>query len=205
VLAAPHAAVHGPSAGALRAAMAHCRVISHGGYRTDEGAPRTIPVCGANHAVFFKADLDVDCDGVRTQRCSGQTDPAFQPQTALATSLGDPFDAARTPYVVLPNASPTFSFVRRGVALGDVVAVIRGDRVRYGVYADTGPSSIIGEASYAMARSLGIDPDPRTGGADGGVTYVAFAGARARVRPQESHAVAVRVGERLARAFVRGS
>ncbi len=39
---------------------------------------------------------------------------------------------------------------------------------------DTGPDEIIGEASYATAKALGIDPDPETGGTDSGVTYIVF-------------------------------
>jgi len=31
--------------------------------------------------------------------------------------------------------------------------------VQYGIFADEGPQGIIGEASYAMATLLGVDPD----------------------------------------------
>ena len=49
-----------------------------------------------------------------------------------------------------------------------------------------------------MAASLGIDPDPATGGADTGVTYIVFTGAGAVVSPIEDHAAAVSLGEVLA-------
>lgn len=52
--------------------------------------------------------------------------------------------------------------------------MIHGDRVQYAVVGDTGPRDIIGEASYATAKSLGIRPDPRGGGTDDDVTYVVF-------------------------------
>ena len=68
------------------------------------------------------------------------------------------------------------------------------------VIGDTGPKGIIGEASYATARDLGIDPDPATGGSDGPVTYICFKGSR--VSPIESNARAAEVGAALATAFV---
>jgi hypothetical protein len=82
-----------------------------------------------------------------------------------------------------------------------VAAVIYRDRVQYAVVGDTGPHDIIGEASYATAKALGIRPDPRGGGTDAGVTYIVFK--NSRVSPIENHAAAVTAGERLARQFVR--
>jgi hypothetical protein len=81
------------------------------------------------------------------------------------------------------------------------VAVVHRDRVRYGVVADIGPRDIIGEASQALARELGVHPDPHGGGTDADVTYIAFKDSR--VTPIEDHAAAVRTGERLAREFLR--
>ena len=86
-------------------------------------------------------------------------------------------------------------------ALGSVVAVIYKGQVSYGIIGDLGPSSAIGEASYAMAKSLGMDPSPTHGGADGGVTYVAFTGAGARVARKESHDEAVSLGRSKASAL----
>ncbi|MBL8976317.1 MAG: hypothetical protein JNK56_37275 [Myxococcales bacterium] len=45
-----------------------------------------------------------------------------------------------------------------------------------------------------MAESLGIDPDPSTGGSDGPVTYIAFTGKSAVVTTMEDHDEAVAVG-----------
>lgn len=83
-----------------------------------------------------------------------------------------------------------------------MVAVVHRDRVRHGVVADVGPRDVIGEAFHALARDLGIPPDPHGGGADADVTYIALKGSR--VTPLEDHAAAVRRGERLARRFLRG-
>ncbi len=58
-------------------------------------------------------------------------------------------------------------------------------KIEYGIIGDTGPDDIIGEASYAMAKSLGIDPDPSTGGTDDEVVYVAFTGKSDAVKKNE--------------------
>ncbi|MFD8417738.1 glycoside hydrolase family 75 protein, partial [Streptomyces sp. NPDC059668] len=75
------------------------------------------------------------------------------------------------------------------------------DRVQYAVVGDTGPRRIIGEASYATAKALGIRADPRDGGTPSGVTYIAFK--NSMVKPIEDHAAAVAEGERLASRFLR--
>jgi hypothetical protein len=72
--------------------------------------------------------------------------------------------------------------------------------VQYAVVGDTGPYDLIGEASYATARGLGISADPSTGGVSSGVTYIVFK--NSRVDPVEDHTAAVAEGERLARLFV---
>jgi len=131
--------------------------------------------------------LDVDCDGKMTAKCNLSTDPDFMNQTAATDSNGDPLDAAALPFVVIPGKSTRFDFRAAGLDMGSVVAVIYNDRVEYGVLGDIGPSAIIGEASYRMAEILGIDPDPSTGGADGGVAYIAFTGAAGMVDMIENH------------------
>jgi hypothetical protein len=50
-----------------------------------------------------------------------------------------------------------------------VAAIIYNNKVVYAVFADERPNNIIGEASYATARALGIDSNPETGGVDSGV------------------------------------
>ncbi|GHF44700.1 glycoside hydrolase family 75 protein [Streptomyces griseosporeus] len=191
----------GVSAAELLAKTRTCHRISHGTYRTDQEKRPSVQVCGARGAVFFTADLDVDCDGQRTERCNERTDPWYQDDTAYHDSAGRPLRADRLPYVVIPGPSGVWDHRSAGVEGGSVVAVIRGDRVHYAVVGDTGPKEIIGEASHATARALDIDPDPARGGTDEPVTYVVFTGPR--VRPIESHDAAVDLGDRLAREFVR--
>jgi len=67
------------------------------------------------------------------------------------------------PYIVVPVI---IAREATGVVLGCVATVedIRTNRKVSGVVADLGPNNHIGEASVAMARQLGVNPSPRTGG-----------------------------------------
>ncbi|MEV1069046.1 glycoside hydrolase family 75 protein [Streptomyces sp. NPDC050263] len=180
-----------------------CTQVSTGRYRTDAGAPATIPVCGTEEAVFWTADMDIDCDGRPSPQCNSGTDPLFSDATAYTQSDGRYLNAATLPYIVVPGASGIWDHRAHGVRGGAVAAVVYQGRVQYAVVGDTGPTGIIGEASYATAEALGIRPDPRGGGTPSGVTYIVFKDSRAT--PVESHASAVEVGDRLARQFVQGA
>jgi hypothetical protein len=191
------------SAAALLAKVTSCSQISNGKYRTDEETSATVPVCGKNGAVFWKADMDVDCDGQVTARCNGDTDPWFQDDTAFHQSDGRPLRADSLPYVVVPSTSGIWKYTSSGIKGGGVVAVVYNGKVEYAVVGDTGPTAIIGEASYATANALGIDPDPETGGTDTGVTYILFK--NSQVSPIESHSAAVSLGDSLAEQFLRNN
>ena len=194
------AAVTPPTAQELLAKLTSCTQISNGKYRTDEETGRTIPVCDKNGAVFWKADMDIDCDGQRTTQCNEDTDCCFQDDTAFHQSDGRPLNAAALPYVVVPSPSSTWDYRKYGVKGGGAVAVIYNNKVEYAVVGDTGPTAIIGEASYKTAADLGIDPDPSNGGTDSGVTYIFFK--NSKISPIESHSNAVSTGQTLARQFV---
>ncbi|RII09270.1 Fungal chitosanase [Streptomyces sp. YIM 130001] len=202
--ASPPAAA-GDRAGAeeLLAELSSCRQISHGKYRADDGSPARIPVCDTKGAVFFKADMDIDCDGQVSRQCNKKKDPLFQAATAFQQSDGKPLDSARLPYVVVPGASKIWKHEDSGIKGGAVAAVIHDGHLTYAVVGDTGPTDIIGEASYATAKSLGIDPDPARGGTGSGVTYVLFKNSRAD--PIESRDAAVTRGRELTERFVRGN
>ncbi|MEU1252929.1 glycoside hydrolase family 75 protein [Streptomyces chartreusis] len=188
------------SAAALLAKVTSCSQISNGKYRTDEETSATVPVCGKNGAVFWKADMDIDCDGQRTAKCNEDTDPWFLPDTAFHQSDGKPLRSDTLPYVVVPSISGTWNYAAAGIQGAGVVAIIYNNQVVYAVVGDTGPERIIGEASYSAAERLGIDPDPETGGTDSGVTYILFK--NSRVSPIENHNAAVSLGERLAKEFM---
>lgn len=188
-------------AGDLLEAVRGCVQVSRGRYRSDQGTPADIPVCGARGAVFWKADMDTDCDGRPGPVCNRRTDPSFTPATAYQQSDGRHVSAETLPYIVVPGPSAIWDHRRYGIGGGSVAAVIHRGRVRYAVVGDTGPREIIGEASYATVRALGIRHDPRTGGADSGVTYIVFRNARV-ARLEDRRATRVR-GEELARRFLR--
>ncbi|MFD4858517.1 glycoside hydrolase family 75 protein [Streptomyces atratus] len=191
------------SAADLLAEVTSCSQISNGKYRTDEETSATVPVCGKNGAVFWKADMDIDCDGQVTTACNENTDPWFQDDTAFHTSGDKPLNAEKLPYVVVPSSSSIWNYSNAGIKGGGVVAVIYNNKVEYAVVGDTGPNKIIGEASYATAKALGIDPDPETGGAESGVTYILFK--NSKVSPIESHSAAVTAGEALAKQFIQNN
>ncbi|MEV7377055.1 glycoside hydrolase family 75 protein [Streptomyces lydicus] len=208
--AAPRATPAAPGAGLqegsvsaadLLAKLKGCSQLSNGKYRTDEETSATVPVCGKNGAVFWKADMDVDCDGQTTSKCNADTDPWYQDDTAFRQSNGKPLNAEKLPYVVVPSSSGIWNYASAGIKGGGVVAIIYNKQVEYAVVGDTGPDKIIGEASYAAAKGLGINPDPENGGADSGVTYVLFKNSKAS--PIESHADAVSRGDALAKKFLQ--
>ncbi|MFE5036667.1 glycoside hydrolase family 75 protein [Streptomyces sp. NPDC056683] len=188
------------SAADLLAKVTSCSQISSGKYKTDDETSATIPVCGKNGAVFWKADMDIDCDGQRTTNCNENRDPWYQDDTAFHQSDGKPLKAESLPYIVVPSSSSIWNYSSAGIKGGGVVAVIYNNKVEYAVVGDTGPTKIIGEASYATAKALGIDPDPATGGADSGVTYILFK--NSKVSPIESHSAAVTLGDQLAKQFL---
>ena len=190
----------GPTASALLAKLTSCSQISSGKYRSDEETSANIPVCGKTGAVWYKADLDIDCDGKVTSNCNANTDPWFQDDTAFHDSHGAPLQADNLPYVVVPSPSGTWDYRNFGIQGGGIVAVIANNRVEYAVVGDTGPTAIIGEASYATAVNLGINPNPENGGSDGPVHYIYFK--NSKVSPIEDHAKATSQGAALAQQFI---
>lgn len=179
-----------PTAAQLLARIAACEVVG-GPFDSDGG---DVNICGFTGAVAWTSDMDIDCDGQMSDQCNLGTDPSYMAQTAATDSNGDPLDAATLPFVVIPGRSARFDYVDAGLGMRSVVAVIFEDKVEYGVLGDVGPQAIIGEASYAMAVSLGIDPDPSTGGVSGGVAYIAFTGVLSKVEVIEDHDAAVTLG-----------
>jgi hypothetical protein len=148
----------------------------------DQG--KTAEMCKLNGAVYWVADQDIDCDGKMSPVCPGtppNQDCCWQPQTSFGVDAdgtvnpnGDKnnsFSSADTPYVVIPQDNTS------GISPGTVVAVVYGDKVAFAVFADTGPTTLIGEGSVALANALGYPSSPANGGVDGNaVTYIAFTG-----------------------------
>ncbi|GLZ33541.1 hypothetical protein Lesp02_57290 [Lentzea sp. NBRC 105346] len=198
--AAPVSVQAGPSASQLLAKLTSCKQISSGKYKSDGETAANIPVCDKTGAVWYKADMDIDCDGQPTAKCSKSTDPWFQPDTAFHDSKGKPLVADKLPYVVVPSPSGNWDYRKWGIQGGGVVAIIYNNKVDYVVIGDTGPANIIGEASYASAVNLGINPNPKNGGTDGPVWYIYFKGSK--TTPIEDHNKTVQQGEALAQKFI---
>jgi hypothetical protein len=199
----PIASATPPSAADLLARLTACQELTQGRYPTDDGASGSVAVCGLPDAIFWKADMDINCNGKSSSVCNANVDPGYRSSTAGKDSLGGSLDAATLPFVVIPGASTRFDFTKHGVAVGSVVAVIFKGQVEYGVIGEVGATGIIGEASYAMAKALGIDPDPATGGTGSGVTYLVFKGPSAIPAKLEDRAETVRIGKARALELLR--
>ncbi|MFE4537177.1 glycoside hydrolase family 75 protein [Streptomyces scopuliridis] len=189
------------TAAALRSRADGCDQISNGRYRTRESTPATIPVCDARGAVFWKADMDIDCDGQATAHCNRAADPYYQDTTAYTQADGRALNPEELPYIVVPLSSSIWNYRSSGIRGGSVAAVIHRDKVQYAVVGDTGPPGIIGEASYATARALGIAADPTGGGVPSGVTYIVFKDSE--ISQLDDQETITRRGDELAKQFIR--
>ena len=201
VAAVPNAA--GPTAAQLLAKINGCTTVSNGRYATDEGNAATVSICKSGTAYSWTSDMDIDCDGITTSRCNNSTDPSYFNETSFQTSTGQYFTADTTHYYVIPLPSSRFSYQSAGISPGSVAAVIYNNKVVYAVFADEGPSDIIGEASYATASALGIDPNPATGGTEGPVTFIVFPGKVPN--PVENNTTIDSVGADAANTWVGGT
>jgi hypothetical protein len=76
------------------------------------------------------------------------------------------------PYFVLPNNKTILAEVKTG----DFAYVynLRNGKNSYAIFADVGPKDKIGEGSIALAKKLGINSSPRTGGIADSVLYYVF-------------------------------
>jgi hypothetical protein len=207
-----------PSAAELLARVDGCAgsaTAVKGGFGLDGAGSISIYQCAG--ALTWKADMDVDCDGIQTSPCD--TDVTGQPQTSIVdlAPTGD-VDPTKLPYFVIPLGTPETTWYKSyDVQLGQLGAVIYQGRVQYGIFADEAGGAFIGESSYAMCQLfLGAptgagannDPcDPNQGGIDpADVTYVTFTGAANRVRGADiyDHATQTVLGGAAARAWVSG-
>jgi len=175
------------------------KIVSSHTYKLDNG--QAVNICGLNGAIYFTADMDIDCDGrnIGDGKCPGN-DCCYQPDTAFHNNAGQPLAASVTPYVVIPN-----DFHIAGLAGGNVVAVIYNRQLEFAVFGDTGPIDIIGEASYACAAGLGINPDPGNGGIGSGVTYIAFTGTGAKPADIENQSQTATLGQQLAQMLLQSN
>jgi hypothetical protein len=191
------------SAAQLLVILKHGQLIkeTENKFRMDAEKPKNVSMFSLTNATFWTADMDIDSDGRETAMCSKQRDPDFQNELSCGTDIA----ADETPYFVIPIGKPANSS-RRGIRIGQIGAIICSNHVAYAVFLDEcGDSSLIGEASVATARLLGVDPDPKTGGTDGPVTYIVFTGESGRItdpKDYANHAKAIEIGVKRARELI---
>jgi hypothetical protein len=188
-----------PAVAKLLALTSNCsatnKIASDTGlFQTDSGT--TVHVCSlkggtgnSGGAVYYTADMDIDCDGLTTTHCPGtgaDKDPSYDDQTSFSgpnsksNAKGPSLASENTPYVVIPE-EVTFPGLDQNNG-GNIVAVIYKDQIEFAVFGDQiqyqagDPGEPIGEASVRTAVGLGIPSSPASGGVGSGVTYIAFAG-----------------------------
>jgi hypothetical protein len=191
------------TAAQLLAATQHGELIkeTENKFRAEPEKPKNISMFSLTNATFWTADMDIDSDGRITPLCNQQRDPDFQNELSCDTDIA----ADETPYFVIPIGKPANS-KKRGIEIGQVAAIIYSNQVCYAVFLDEcGDKSLIGEASIATANLLGVDPDPKTGGTDGPVTYIVFTGESGRItdpKDYANHAKAVEIGVKRAKELL---
>jgi len=81
-------------------------------------------------------------------------------------------DAEAIPYIALPPGV----LQADGARMGDFAAIVnlKNNALAFAMVADRGPVKSIGEGSIALAKALGINSNPRSGGAGGGLVYLVF-------------------------------
>jgi hypothetical protein len=164
-------------------------------------------ICGLDGAVYWVADMDIDCDGKPTPgKCEKSKDLYFLEDTNVHGPNGA-LTAAQDPYVVIPIdfACPTDGHFPDfpGLQSGATAAVIFRNKIFYGVFGDCGPPEIIGEASYAMAEKMGIPPSAINGGALGRtVTYIVFTGGGSVAKDITNQAEVQALGEMLTKKLL---
>ena len=191
------------SAAQLLSVLPHGQLIreTHNQFRASVDQPKNISLFSLTHATFWTADMDIDSDGRETPVCNKQRDPDFQNELSCDTDIA----ADATPYFVIPIGKPANS-KKRGIEIGQIAAIIYSNQVVYAVFLDEcGVKGVIGEASVATAKLLGVDTDPKTGGTGGPVTYLVFTGASGRItdpKDYADHAKAVAIGVRRAKELL---
>lgn len=111
----------------------------------------------------------------------GATDPApgfyisctsLQDATKKLTDPERYVNSDSIPYIVLPNNKLLLAEIK----IGDIAKVknLRNGRIAYAICADVGSKDKIGEGSIFLARELGINSSPKTGGIHDSISYEVF-------------------------------
>jgi len=179
-------------------------------YLLDNGTATSI--CALTGAIYFTADMDIDCDGIMTTHCPGtgaDKDCCWQNQTSFhgpnsAYDTENPplksLASENTPYVVIPGDVVYPGLDQRNG--GNIVAVIYNNQLEFAVFGDQGPNNVIGEASVRTANGLGIPASPASGGIGGGVTYIAFVGTGSQPSDMENLTEIQTLGAKLVQRLI---
>ena len=133
-----------------------------------------------SRAVFYASKFDVDNDGSAGNAAG---DPCHQADTSLHDRSGKPLSADDMPFIVLPKrGQQPYLWSGLGVGVGDLAMLwYKNGAMCAAIIGDVGPSTKIGEGSTKVARALGINPDPNTGGVQDippGIMHMVFPGSR---------------------------
>ncbi|MFD4474719.1 endo-1,4-beta-xylanase [Streptomyces sp. NPDC058471] len=185
---------------AVLAALAKLPSTVVGGkYATDTESTANIDIKKTSTgAYWWKADMDIDTDGQAFPEQDNNSDR--QTDTSFHQTDGKPLNSGKLPFIVIPLPSAKFSYSTAGIKGGDSALVIYNGKMVYAVFGDEGPTTIIGEASYAAAKALGVQGIPYGGVDSASVTYVVFPGNP--VKPIESIAAVNARGKANADALV---
>jgi hypothetical protein len=181
---------------------------------TDNNGLGKINICQANGAIFWTSGMAVDCDGLQdtctngmalganaANHCKGD-DPSNQGVTSFNDMSGMPLKAGMVPYIVISQDVTNVMGLDNTSTGGNTVAVIYNNKLIFAVFGDQGPTGKIGESSFMTAASLGINPDPLTGGSSGPVTYIIFTTPGAVPQDLGNPMEAWQIGLPLAQQFV---
>ncbi len=161
---------------------------------------------GVSRAVIYECKFGIDNDGVGGNAAG---DRSHQGETSLRDGNGRSLDASRDSFAVLPLDAAEALATRRNIALkraelpelGKDCGLRLGDlgvaywregksgavRQAFFIYADKGPANDLGEGSVQMAKLLGINSNPNSGGYNAkdvakmgkGVIHIGFVGSGA--------------------------
>jgi hypothetical protein len=188
--------------------------LNGGAGHTDNNGGGMINICQANGAIFWTSGMAVDCDGLadsctngvmlganNAQHCPGD-DPTNQGQTSFNDANGMPLKAGMVPYIVISQDVTNVMGLDNTSTGGNAVAVIYNNKLIFAVFGDQGPVGAIGESAFMTAASLGINPDPNTGGTAGPVTFIIFTSPGAVPQDLGNPMEAWQIGLPLAQQFI---
>jgi hypothetical protein len=190
-----------------------------GKFATDSGSivhvcalPGAAGTADSGGALFWTADMDIDCDGLTTANCPGPVgspdhDPSYYDQTSFSGPNSSALTSEKDPYVVIPGEITEID-QQNG---GNIVAVIYQNQIEFAVFGDTieyqagDPNEPIGEASVRTAKGLGIPASPATGGVGDGVTYIAFTGNGSQPKDMEDIVEVQALGAKLLESLLQNN